>query len=138
LSFKFVKAARSQTPSAQAPSSGELPPEFLSETTGGTDPAAPAAPSGTASPNTAATPAPAPSATPSPAPGGNGAENSAPNGSASGATGTGDSAATVSPATDPGGEPAANAGNEPESVTAPAIPRMGGEDYTYDPTGRRD
>lgn len=123
LSLKFVKAARSQTPSAQAPPSGELPPEFLSET-GGSTPAAPAA---ATPPTTAATPQPAgTSAPPSPTPGE----------ASSGAGGAGNSPDSSV------GAPAANVSagaSEPETLTAPApIPRMGGEDYTYDPTGRRD
>jgi type IV pilus assembly protein PilP len=159
ISLKFVRAAHSQSPSnSQAPSSGDLPPEFLNETGGPT----PAAPTAATPPNTAATPAPATSATPSsppklsPVPAENPSIAAAPSVTPSAApsaaaipSAAASAAQNLGTAQNPTAKPPstpANAAaaqptdpNAPENITAPApVPRMGNEDYTYDPTGRRD
>lgn len=131
ISFKFVRPAHSQTPPASnAPSSGELPPEFMNDAATAT--ATPAAPETATPPTTAATPAPATSATPTSTP--SAAQTPPPAPSAASTPGPAQTPVPAAQAQPPGAtEP------EPETVTAPSpSPRLGAEDYVYDPTGRRD
>jgi type IV pilus assembly protein PilP len=134
ISLKFVRAAHSQSPSnSQAPSSGDLPPEFLNET-GGPTPAPKLSPVPAENPSIAAAPSVTPSAAPSAA--------AIPSAAASAAQNLGTAQnPTAKPPSTPANAAAAQPTdpNAPENITAPApVPRMGNEDYTYDPTGRRD